>query len=96
MTFDEFKEQYELRRLPGHMWEGVYRYLNNGIMTGSFLTAIMEDKLVRSFGAADDINTLFMREWVMWLYDMCPLEARGSAEKVAAWKASGGFEGRTK
>lgn len=96
MTFDEFKEQYALRRLPEHMWEGVYRYLNNGSMTGSFLTALMEDKLVRSFETADDINTLSMKDWVMWLYDVCPYAARGSSEAVAAWKASGGFEGRTK
>ncbi len=94
MTFDECYEQFNLQMLPEHMQGAVYRYLDRGIPMGSFGTAIMSNQLVESFNRADEINLDGMRAWVEWLYVFCPAGARGSAEKVRDWCASGGLNRR--
>ena len=75
----------DLTRIPKHMRGGLIRYLEEGIKPGSFLTAVLENKLVEAYSRADSINTECMREWVELLYNELPLEAWGSPEKVTKW-----------
>ena len=74
---------YEL--LPEHIRGGARLYLEQGIKAGSFLMACFEDKLVNSFGQADATNRAAMPSIVQWLYNECPMQARGSEEKVRQW-----------
>lgn len=83
-----------LENLPPHMRQGVIDYLENGIPPGGFLQAVLENKLVESFGRADDDNRRVMWEWANWLYNYCPIPAWGSSEKVAQWIEQGGHNGR--
>lgn len=71
--------------IPGHMHAGVINYLDHRIAPGSFLRAVLENRLVHAFGRADDINLEAMPRWAAWLYNHCPASAWGSPEKVAAW-----------
>ena len=75
----------DVSALPEHMQGAVRRYLNDGIMPGDFLTAALENNLVRSYGLADEKNLAAMRTWVEWLYMECPGNARGSPERVREW-----------
>jgi len=74
------------------MQDSAQLYIEHGIMTGGFLTAVMENDLVEAFARADSINTEWMREWAFFLYN-APGECWGSPEKVKAWKVRGGLQG---
>lgn len=75
----------DVSSLPQHMQGAVRRYLNDGIMLGDFLAAVLENNLVQSFARADEINRAAMFEWASWLYNECPDIARGSPERVREW-----------
>ena len=80
--------------LPKHMREGAQLYVEHGKLSGSFLTAILENDFVGAASNADDINLMFLHEWALWLYNDAPVFAWGSKEKVAAWIERGGMHGR--
>jgi hypothetical protein len=79
--------------LPEHMREGTKLYIDRGIMTGSFLTAVMENNLVEAFAQADHINTHAMRNWAQFLYSEAPTPCWGSKKAVSEWKQIGGLKG---
>lgn len=58
------------------------RYLNHGIMPGSFLTAVLENNLCEAFSRADHINEKNMKNIMGYIYNRIPLNAWGSREKV--------------
>jgi hypothetical protein len=82
-------------KLPFNLRGGTQRYIEQGIPPGSFLTAVLENKLKESFIAADDENRDGMFHIVSWFYNEAPLACWGSPEKVAAWKEAGGLVGLT-
>jgi len=81
--------KYEL--LPEHMRDGARLYIEKGIMTGSFLTAVMENNLVEAFAQADHINVDCMYDWAKFLYNEAPRGCWGSKDVVKAWKEKKGF-----
>ena len=76
-----------------HMRDGVERYIEHGILPGSFQTAVMENNLTGAVGQADDINLGLLVEWVRWWWDEAPSDCWGSPERVVAWVAKGGLAG---
>jgi hypothetical protein len=80
-------------RLPAQMRDGARLYVEMGIGGDSFLTAVLSNKLVKAFDAADDSNIYAMREWARWLYNEAPCGCWGSKKKVAAWISAGGLAG---
>lgn len=83
-------EQIELGfqecNLPEYMKEGVLRYIFDGILSGSFLGAILENNLVGAFKFADDNNLASMKDWVRFLYWHLPSNCWGSEKKVKKWR----------
>ena len=71
--------------LPTHMINGLELYFYDGILPGSFLTAVLENNLVYSFARADMINKAAMENWACFLHWEMPSGSWGSPEKVAAW-----------
>jgi hypothetical protein len=71
--------------LPEHMREGARLYIEQGVEPGGFMTAVLCNNLVDAFGKADDINTLYMANWVRWFYNECPSNAWGSRDKINNW-----------
>ena len=71
--------------LPAHMRASAQEYVEHGYLSGSFLTAVLENNLVEALGQADGINREMIFQWGLWLYSNCPAPAWGSKEKVAAW-----------
>ncbi len=82
-----------LDRLPEHMRDAVDRYVQRGIPGGSFLTAVLSNKLVDAYSRADDMNTDAMRAWASWLHNDAPGDCWGDAATVREWCAHGGLQG---
>lgn len=86
-------ERMEIRHvdyslLPEHMRKGTRLWIEDGIMTGSFLTAVMENKLVQAFHHADEKNAESMEEWVRFLWNEAPGDCWGSEENVTRWRTA--------
>lgn len=64
------------------------RYLNNGIMPGGFLTAVLENNLVESLGRADEENSKNLKDIVRYMYNYFPSNAWGSREKIELYLKS--------
>ena len=85
------KINYE--QLPEHIRGGMERYIEQGISPGSFLRAVLRDKLVESFSLADQTNIERMFDIASFMYNECPAACRGSSEVIKAWQAKGGLNG---
>lgn len=80
-------------KLPEHMREGARLYVEEGVMPGSFLQAVLENNLSESFARADEINTANMKAWARWLHNDCPASAWGSITAINKWRQDGGLKG---
>jgi len=81
-----FREWY----IPKHMMEGLKRYVEEGIMPGHFLTAVLENKLSEAIARADDENLANLPAYCGYLHWEAPSACHGSQEKVQAWVAHRG------
>lgn len=76
--------------IPDHMGEGIDRYVNEGIIPGNFLQAIICNSLFLAFALADDENFHNVAAYVDYFYNNTPAICHGSKEKMEAWAARGG------
>jgi len=72
-------------KLPGSLQNGMKRYIEEGVIPGHFLRAVLENNLSESFARADDMNRLHMYDIVSWMYNEAPIDCWGSEKKVKAW-----------
>jgi hypothetical protein len=70
--------------------EALQRWIEFGILPGSFLLAVLENDLVESLGRADSYNRATLFQICQYVYHCLPTEAWGSPEKVQKWHA--GFQ----
>lgn len=63
----------------------IMRYVNDGVPTGGFLNAMLENNLVETFGRADTESTLAIPRLINLLYNDVPSTCWGSPKKVAKW-----------
>jgi hypothetical protein len=61
------------------------RYLEQGILPGDFLRAVLRNDLVNAMERADDECAAAMRDIAQFLELEVPYLAWGSEEKVQAW-----------
>lgn len=82
-------------RVPNHryMADGVQRYVEDGIMPGDFLTAVLENDFKGAVSRADMSNLPLLHDWMIFVVNEMPLQAQGSPEKVRAWAEAGGLNG---
>lgn len=72
-------------KLPENLRFGARRWIEDGILPGDFLTAVIENNLTEAFSRADDENTLRMRSIVSWWYNEAPGMCWGNKEKIKHW-----------
>jgi len=72
-------------KLPDYMQSGMKLYIERGVLPGSFLQAVISNKLVESFAQADDVNTHRLRDYADFLYNQAPLGSWGSEKAMIAW-----------
>lgn len=72
--------------LPEIYREGIRLYIEEGILPGSFLTAVLRNDLMESLarcsGPMEDVKTV-----VRWLYNEAPSTCWGSERSVKEWVA---------
>ena len=71
--------------LPEHAQAGMQRYLEHGIIPGSFLLAVLENDLMWAAGRADAVNLVNLPAYASFLYCEAPLGSYGSPEDVREW-----------
>lgn len=96
-TFDtaEIKRQLELG-VPRYMHEGVMRYVEHGIIPGTFLAAVLANDLVGALGHADETNRACMHGYACMLHNGFPARVYGmwgSLQALEDWSAVGGAIG---
>ena len=79
--------------LPEAMRGEMRRYIERGIPPGGFVTAVLENNLVKAYNRADQTNFDAMDKWAFFLHNEAPRGAWGSAPHVAAWIQKGGMKG---
>jgi len=79
--------------LPEHMRGGMRRYIEQGILPGGFLQAVLSDSLSQSGMRADDVNRERLLDYAHFLYEEAPLACWGSEEAVRKWVEMGGLKG---
>jgi hypothetical protein len=73
-------------RLPKHLRSGMRRYIEDGIETGSFLRAALENDFTQVFArCGDDLSRTDIENIVRFLLFEAPPDAWGSPAKVQAW-----------
>jgi hypothetical protein len=72
-------------KIPESTLDGLKRYVEDRIPPGDFLRAVLEDKLVESFGRADEFNRSAMFDICAYIYNEIPSLCHGSPEKVEKW-----------
>ncbi|MEL6375165.1 MAG: hypothetical protein AAFR04_14495 [Pseudomonadota bacterium] len=68
-------------------------YIEHGTPTNHFLTALLSNDLLATFGRADARSKAAIDDYVLWLRSYAPGHCYGSAERVEAWIAQGGLRG---
>ena len=81
-------------KLPEHIRGGMARYIEEGCPTGRFLEYVIKNKLVDSFGLADEINKYRMFDICDFLYNQAPIPCWGSEKKYNEWIKKGGLKGK--
>lgn len=79
--------------IPEHCREGLERYIREGVETGSFLMAVLENDLRRAVECADFVNRQTLPGYVMFLNNYAPSGCWGSPQKVGRWVSQGGLKG---
>jgi len=74
-----------INNLPDYMVEGLIRYIEDGILPGSFLHAILRNDLQDACACADNTNRCLIWEYVNVLWNYSPSDCWGSPEKVQRW-----------
>jgi hypothetical protein len=82
----------DYQKLPEQYRDGLRRYIEEGIMPGSFLRAVLEDRLHDAVMRCDNISQL--KRIVMWVYTEVPSICWGSPERVRDWMRSRKSSGR--
>lgn len=82
-----------LHLLPAHMHDGLTHYFEHGRETGGFITALLMGDHERAKLNADQANTRAWDKWMTFLLEHMPVQAFGTADKVAAWKSHKGLHG---
>jgi hypothetical protein len=85
MAYTHTLPQDEYYPIRNDMREALERYLNHGIMPGSFLTALLENNLVEAAGRADTWNATRLHHYAGYMYNHLPSNAWGSPEKVESF-----------
>jgi hypothetical protein len=94
LTFDYHPEAMD-RLVPPQLHEGLRRYIEDGVCTGSGLISIITDAPVSQVMAACDMQTrATLKGIIEFLYGYAPANAHGSQANMADWISKGGIRGQ--
>lgn len=71
--------------LPYHTQSELRRYVEEGYMPGSFLTAVLCNDLFKAVAHADSSNIATLDDLVKFIYNRVDSRAWGSAQRMREW-----------
>ena len=71
--------------LPEHVRGATQRWIENGILPGSFMEAVICNNLTLACMCADNINKYRLFDIVSFFYNEAPSACWGSEEKMKKW-----------
>jgi hypothetical protein len=77
----------DYERLLEPLRRGMKLYIEEGILPGDFLQAVLRNDLKDAVGRADFWNLRMLPQTVNWLRDCAPGDCHGSRAKVEQWCA---------
>ena len=83
---DCFAGQY--KEIPKRMQDALLRYVDDGVESGSFLQAVVENNLRDAIGNADSENLPLLHLYVSWFYNIAPAGCWGGVKQRATWLKS--------
>ena len=89
----EVKSMINYGLIPKHIRGAVRRYIEQGVIPGQFLQAVIRNDLIDSFARADDVNRDRLFDIVRFFYNEAPAECWRSEKKMIAWHQKGGING---
>ena len=89
----EIKSMINYESIPEHIQGGVQQYIEQGIIPGQFLQAVIRNDLIDSFARADDVNRDKLFDIVRFFYNEAPAECWRSEKKMIAWHQKRGING---
>jgi hypothetical protein len=72
-------------QVPAHLHEGLLRYVQDGILPGSFLQAVLCNDLREAVSRADPFAFVGLPALITFLEYHAPIPAWGSRRRVLAW-----------
>ena len=79
--------------IPEFMHESIARYLEHGIVPGSFLRAIFSNDFYKVMTTVDRVNTESLHQYALFLANFAPDACFGSSHKTLEWHRAGGIRG---
>ena len=83
----KFREFY----IPERMMPGIERYVQDRVMPGSFLQAVISNDLRLACANADEENLRNLPAYVAYFYNETPSGCWGSQEKMFYWISGGKY-----
>lgn len=71
--------------IPAHTKAALDRYVNDRILPGGFLTAVLSNDLFGAVGYADSQNLAALSDIVRYVYNELPSGCWGSKEAIWKW-----------
>lgn len=71
--------------IPKRFKDGIDRYVQHGISTGSFLQAVLENDLKNTIGRADVEALEYLKDIVQYCYNDIPSDCWGNKDNVKDW-----------
>lgn len=78
-------EETQWGGVPERMRPGIIRYVEQGVIPGEFLTAVITNDLKNAVLRADDENVNLLLEYVKFFYNWVPAACWGSQANMAGW-----------
>lgn len=91
-TIKQPEEGVNLSSIPPRMRGGIRRYVEDGILPGGFLRAVLENNLTSAAILADRENKQNLYGYAIMLYSL-PRGCWGERETVLRWHELGGING---
>jgi len=85
LNFDHLGIPTEYEKVSQGVINSLMLYLEQGIPTGGFLRAVLENNLMLASALADDYNHLTLSNIALFIYYYFPLDSYGSVKKVDKW-----------
>ena len=71
--------------IPNHMRESIIRYCTEGTNPGHFLSAVINNDLVKAVQLADLSNRKLLANYVTWFFNYAPAGCWGKPNSTETW-----------